>query len=235
MKKIALTFLASSLLVASCGDKKEKSEEKTSENKEQTIKKDNPDDTLREVIAEKEVIQRHVELVPERAIPLESILSYVNEDELKQAFGGDNVSRGVGYMPEGMGTYMVTKIFVDTKNEVTVVWDDTTNASGISWIETRAKGGDWKTKQDLYVGMTASEAAAINEAPLTFSGLGWDFGGNVFGYNDGKLKNVRLEFGFDADDINLEKYGELLGDVELNTNMEIVKSAPLVVTKIHIE
>lgn len=227
MKKIALLFIALSLIISSCGDKKEKpSENKVEENSNNTTAAENiKEDTI------VESIKRDVELVPTGTIPLESILNYVNEDELKQSFGADNVSRGRKHYQESSETYIVTKLFAGSNDEITITWNDTLNVSGILSIICSTKEGKWKTKQGLYVGMPMNEAVAINEAPLTFSGFGWDFGGNVYGYNDGKIKDVRLELFLPVDG---EEFNGLWGDVELKTDMENVKNAPIHVSQIRI-
>lgn len=229
MKKIIIPALTLALFAASCGEKKE--EKKNDESAPaKTEKIEVTEDTVK-TVEENTAVTRNVELFPSdlSKVAFESILEMQNEEELKMAFTSNNISRGIGYMPEGMGTYMVTKIFADTENEVTVVWDDTTNASGISWIETSAEGGQWRTKLGIKVGTTMEEAAEINGAPLTFSGFEWDYQGAVYNTNGGKIKKHTIMF-----DMTFEegKHENLMGDIELRSDMEKVKGAPIFVSSL---
>ena len=57
--------------------------------------------------------------------------------------------------------------------------------------ELRVPSGDslWHAASGLRTGMTLAELVALNGAPVSFYGLGWDYGGTVQDWHGGTLAN----------------------------------------------
>ena len=83
------------------------------------------------------------------------------------------------------------------------------------------------------LGTTLKEFTEWNEAPVYFSGFGWDYAGGISQTEENKSKllscdtGVRLEIEY-TDEMS-EDYNFLYGDHELNTEMEGVLDAPIYV------
>ena len=164
--------------------------------------------------------------------PLDSLLSFDSEEELKKIFK-NNVKRSIGYYPEGMGKYANTLLFPDSKNEVEFVWaDDSLNFSGLQFIELSGNETDWKTKEGITLGTGIKELEKLNKKPFTFFGLGWDYSGSIDwkeGYLDERKIFGSLEYPGEGMPI---KFEGLLGDHEIESSDELAQAAELILIEI---
>lgn len=104
--------------------------------------------------------------------PLDSLLSFNSETELKQVFGND-VKRSTGYYPEGMGEYQNTLLYPDTRDQVEFVWlDDSVNFTGLMYIKVSGKKATWKTSEGITLGTTLKELERLNQKSFAFYGVG---------------------------------------------------------------
>ncbi len=164
--------------------------------------------------------------------PLDSLLSFDSEAELKKVFKS-NVKRSVGYYPEGMGEYANTLLFPDSKNEVEFVWaDDSINFSGLQYIKISAENTDWKTKEGITIGTDIKELENLNKKAFTFYGLEWDYSGMI-NWQDGHLSERKIfgSLGY-ADDVFPEGLEGLLGDHEIDSSSDLAKKAKLVLREL---
>ena len=165
--------------------------------------------------------------------PLDSLLKFDSEEQLKKAFG-DHVKRSIGYYPEGMGEYANTLLYPDTRNQVEFIWlDDSLTFSGLSSISLAGTETDWKTKEGITLGTKLKELEVINQKSFTFSGLGWDYGGKV-NWNEGRLYGRKLFITLEYPGESMPpQYEGLLGDQEIKSDSELARKANLVVYEIY--
>ena len=64
--------------------------------------------------------------------------------------------------------------------------DDAT-LSGIASIRVSGTTSRWQLDNGLRLGMTLAELVAANGKPVSFSGLGWDYGGGILDWHGGRL------------------------------------------------
>lgn len=165
--------------------------------------------------------------------PLDSLLSFDSEKKLKEVFGTNNVTRSVGYFPEGMGKYNYTKLFPNSKNSVQFNWeDDTLEFNKLSSIRINEWNSDWKTKEGITIGTDIDELEVFNEKPFTFYGLEWDYSGDIQ-WNDGLLDKRKIYGSLSyPDKVMPHKFDSLIGDHTIESSSKIAKEAKLVLTEI---
>ena len=140
---------------------------------------------------------------------------------LEELYGKNNIKDEWICGPECADTILVTKIFPDQTQEITVYWDDSAFHKKIVMLEVFRDGNPYHTVQGLKSGSTLTEILKINGQKITFAGFGWDYGGFIQSYNNGALEKSSINF-------RLEYRGSQLGldgDIELNTDMSDVKKA----------
>ena len=164
--------------------------------------------------------------------PLDSLLSFDSEKELKEVFGKD-VQRSKGYYPEGMGEYTNTLLFPNSKNEVEFVWeDDTLNFNKLFSIRVFGKNTDWKTKEGITIGTDINQLEAFNKKPFTFYGLEWDYSGDIQ-WNDGHLDERRIYGSIDyTGEVMPNEFEGLIGDHTIESSSKIAKKAKLILSEI---
>ena len=169
---------------------------------------------------------------PVTYFPLDSLLHFSSETELKDAFG-ENVKRSVGYMPEGMGEYKNTLLFPGSSNEVEFVWrDDSVSYSGLKYIRIAGQSTDWKTKEGITIGTTLKKLEELNKKPFTFYGFQWDYSGTTLwdgGYLDQRNISVKLTY---PDTVIPDRHRALVGDHKIKSDSEPARSANPVVREV---
>lgn len=124
-------------------------------------------------------------LIPgERMGPLYAAHSM--ENDLVQTFGSQNVKRQEIYLGEG-ATAPGFLIFADTRNQVEVYYDTSVVKDRPAFLRISEEGTDWKSPEGITIGTTLEELVKINGKPITFFGFGWDYGGAVSNWNNGKI------------------------------------------------
>ncbi len=167
--------------------------------------------------------------------PLDSLLSFNSETELKQIFGND-VKRSTGYYPEGMGEYQNTLLYPGTKNEVEFVWlDDSVEFTGLICIKVSGENTGWKTSEGITLGTTLKELERLNQKPFAFYGFGWDYSGMV-NWHNGHLfeRGIFVCLDYPGESIPPEFDG-LLGDHKIESDSELAQKANPVVCEIEMK
>jgi hypothetical protein len=165
---------------------------------------------------------------------LESFLSIKDEADLKSKFGADHVKYDTVWGGEGafdMGTYLDK----GTNDEVEILWKDSLHRSGPASISVHAKYNPegnynyackWSSKTGVKLGMTTDELEKLNQKTFSFSGFGWDYGGGVMGWNNGKLEDshvgVTLTEAVDSK-VSEDEMTQILGDQEIRSDNKVVK------------
>lgn len=114
----------------------------------------------------------------------------------------------------------VTILYPGSKNESTIYWKDSAYHRTISFIECYGDRSDWHTADTLKIGTGFKELLRLNGRSISFSGFGWDYGGEISSFNGGTLENSPIRYSI-ADTTDIDN--SLYGDTELNTDMPAVK------------
>jgi hypothetical protein len=154
--------------------------------------------------------------------------------ELPDLFGKENVKLMKRPGPEGSEPQDVVVLYSETSDEVEVHFDA---EAGGKVISAEAKGGRWKISNGLGVGSTLAEIEKLNEKPITFLGVNWDYGGFITSYNEGKLepafsgdKPLGLRLGIEGD-----APAEIVGDQEVRSDNDGVPKDKLKVVSIYFQ
>lgn len=139
---------------------------------------------------------------------------------LQNIFGSANVKDERICGAECVDSVDVTIIYPGDKKEIIVYWLDTFYHKKIAFLKSNMPDAPYHTASGLKMGSSLADLLKINGQKINFSGFGWDYGGYIQSYNNGSLDKSPVQFRLDlteSDD------NELLGDVELNTDMASVK------------
>jgi len=154
------------------------------------------------------------------------------KEDVENIFGKNFVQEGEIYGPEG-ATAKGFYLFKDSPLELQCVTDERTGSINIILI--RQPSSNWITSDGIKVGMKLDDLAKLNGKPITFSGFGWDFGGNIMSFNSGKLSvydaGMSLELG---EPDNLDGLDEFMGDVECSTSNKKILGKGVKVVEISI-
>ncbi len=138
---------------------------------------------------------------PWQIIPCSSfgpIQANTSQDDLIKLFGKDNLQETQLEGPEGE-SYPATIVFPnDPAKKVEIVWKDAVGKRNPGEVTVRGTKGAWKTSQGITLGTGLKDLETMNGAPFTISGFGWDYGGHVLSWGQGKLsalpKRLILQF-----------------------------------------
>jgi hypothetical protein len=151
---------------------------------------------------------------------LDSLLKYDSEQDLITKFGSQMITRDTSWYPEGMGQYIETVLYPNTKNEVRFVWSDSTSFSQLQYLSVVRDSSDWSTR-GVKVGTRLNELVALNGKDFTFSGFGWDYGGAVAWEPGGNLIGLQLELC--PSDYQDSDGDSLIGDVSISSRSTVAK------------
>lgn len=151
-------------------------------------------------------------IVPGERVGQIKLLS--GQEDAEKIFGKEFVTEGDIYISEGI-TKKGFYLFKNSPLELQCPLDDNKKIFG---IYVRQPGGNWATKEGVKMGTSLDELAKLNEKPIKFNGFGWDFGGLVYDFNNGKLESYysALSIVLGEPD-SVEELNEYMGDVECST------------------
>ncbi len=88
---------------------------------------------------------------------------------------------------EGSFEGIVSKLWKNTPYEITVRWNEREAPyRTIRFLEIR-EGSVYHFSNGIGIGTSLEEVVRLNEAPVSFYGFAWDYGGTFTGFNEGKL------------------------------------------------
>lgn len=172
---------------------------------------------------------------------LDALFSIADEKQLKEVYGEKNVRWDTIWGGEGemsMGTVLYPK----TADAVNVNWENMeTRSKVVSIVHACQYNMDadrfdlktrWYTKAGVRMGTTLNQLLDINGKDFTFYGLGWDYGGGVSDWKNGKLakQNIFVTLGVeDVTDAQQKDYEAILGDSEFSSALPAARKLnPLV-------
>ena len=141
-------------------------------------------------------------------------------NDLEKIFGKNNLQDTINYGAEGMDSFVVTKIFSNSPKEIIVNWQTDKFHNAIATIDCFQENSPYHTVDSLKIGSTLKKLVKVNGKKINFYGTGWDYGGLITSYNDGKFQKAKTFFSLNSAPGASEK---IMGDRELNTNMPLVK------------
>ena len=162
-----------------------------------------------------------------------------NEFEILEKFDKkDLTDQSVWYAEGTMEKKSTLLVDPNTKYAILYVWSDE-NPDKVAFIEANFYLGDsttqnnkgLTTKDGLNIGMSINELAEWNGNPLKFLGFGWDYSGGVMADSTDRFLTSQYQVNLGFDDFN-DEFMELLGDVTLNSDMDIVKKADIYVNQL---
>ena len=111
--------------------------------------------------------------------------------ELDARFGKANVREETFDGTEGSGSYPALVVFPDDpRKRLELVLDADNPDAPIRELRVPSMDSRWHDPTGLRTGISLAELVALNGAPVSFYGLGWDYGGTVQDWHGGKLANA---------------------------------------------
>ncbi|HET7715685.1 MAG TPA: hypothetical protein VFK86_08665 [Bauldia sp.] len=159
-----------------------------------------------------------------------------SEKFLAELFGSDNVVAETIDGPEGT-TLDATLVFPDDPaRRLIVLWQDEANRARPAAIIIRDES-EWIGPGGVRLGSSLEEVEAINGAPFSVLGFGWDYGGAA-SFPSGTLSAIPggciMSVSFDLD--WSREYGpefdSIMGDQQLGSDNKVLKAAAPTVSEI---
>ena len=227
--KLQLITGLSILLLASCA-------ESTDNEEPQSTKENLTTDTTSVENVEEEIIEE-----TNTFQYFEDYLSLTNKEEIFETLGEENLEEGSSWYAEGTVEFKHI-VYTNPENAQVIKFVmEEEDDSKVSMIEVHYnivnENYEVESTQKvesscgIYTGMKLADVVELNRAPLNFSGFAWDFAGSVMNMNGGELENCKTNFRLDLENWD-DMPGELLGDMELNSDMDDVKAADIIIEEI---
>lgn len=108
-------------------------------------------------------------------------------DSLRQHFGAANVQ--VGKVPGAEGESFPGVILFpdDPARRAYLYFEDEANLRGLVRVRIADAESTWRLDNGIAIGTTLAELVRRNGKPITYTGLGWDYGGTVQDLHGGAL------------------------------------------------
>ncbi|WP_146052679.1 hypothetical protein [Aquimarina sp. I32.4] len=121
-----------------------------------------------------------------------------------------------------------TKIFPNTKNELSILWKNQDKHSNPKYILVSHPKSEWKFKNGIGIATSLKQLEKINKVPFCFLGFEWGFSGAIINWNKGKLENYFAKYQRVYLRLEPESYTEVLpdefiGDTEINSSHKLIQ------------
>jgi hypothetical protein len=151
-------------------------------------------------------------------------------DAIVKHYGADKVTDEERQRaPDSEETATFTILNIGLTDEIQIQWEDDAFHKKILAVESVHAKHVFKTKLGVKQGTTITQLAKLNSKKISFSGFGWGFGGLITNYNKGKLAgkegkfNINYELNYDYGEVGGNANEKLLGDIQLDSDMALVK------------
>ncbi len=150
--------------------------------------------------------------------------------EAQIAYGKDQVKKQKLYIPEGE-TQDGFVVFPNHANQLECFID---NTGKIEMIRISGDFSSWHTTEGIRIGTTLDELVELNGKPIQFSGFGWDLGGAIISFNQGKLEKLKssLHITLTYPEQGFSNYEKYLGDQIISSNSKDLKGVGITVYSI---
>lgn len=151
---------------------------------------------------------------------------------LQAKFGKDAKLQDIGG-PEGTSVKGIVIYPNSPQKRLEVILNEKTNK--VESILVRNPKSTWTIK-GLKMGSNLKEALAVNKAPISMQGFGWDYGGFTTNYHHGKLdKANNCIIGLRFDDSKIANVPDtILGDKIINSDMKDLQKANPIISEISV-
>jgi len=112
----------------------------------------------------------------------------VTLDNLRRRFGANNVRVDKVNGAEGEQFDGIVLFGNDLQRRAEIFFADDANQRGIGSIRVIGDKSRWHFDNGLRVGVTLAELVAKNGAPISYTGLDWDYGGAITDWHGGRLE-----------------------------------------------
>lgn len=143
--------------------------------------------------------------------------------EIKALYGEHNLKDERICGPECIDSLDVTKLFPGTSNESIIYWKEKAWHKTIAMIMCYQDSAQFHTDKGLKLKSSLSELLRLNGQKISFSGFGWDYGGTITSFNNGRLEKSALHYELDLSKTPAEDEMGVFGDTSLDTDMPLVK------------
>lgn len=178
---------------------------------------------------------------------LDNLFKIASEAELIDIFGKENVIYDTVYGAEGEES-MASILYPNSADQVEIAWSNDNKREGVGSVTHYAfydsdndrliTTSRWKTISGVKLGTTLTQLNETNGKPFIFSGFGWDYGGFIMDFQDGKLDKLPISIHINISDFLNESdnddYNALMGDNEFKSDNPIAVRLNPVVTMIEI-
>lgn len=154
------------------------------------------------------------------AVAFDKVTKTTNFAGLQKLYGKNNVKDDIDPGPEGGDSIKVTIVYPGSAREFSVFWNEKQYHKKIGFVECYQSNSPYFTTDSLKIGSTLKKLLAVNGKRISFSGMGWDYGGSISSFGKGKLEKSPMQFQLAGKDGVSDK---LMGDIQLNTDMQLVK------------
>lgn len=159
----------------------------------------------------------------------------LTKQKLVENIGKMNISDSTELIEEGTIEINYSKIYANTEKELTLFWNNTGTLKSVKLSNPISK---WSVN-NLKVGMTIDEISNENAKDFNFYGFGWDEGGKIYDWNNGKFSNfqngLKVYLFLNFDELTESEIDKLSGDgITLNSNDIILKKKKVIIDKIEV-
>ncbi|MBP6590284.1 MAG: hypothetical protein KAX45_02835 [Chitinophagaceae bacterium] len=143
-------------------------------------------------------------------------------EDVKKTYGNANVKDERICGPECMDSIDVTKVFPGQPDEFTIYWNDTAYHRIITAIECYGDQARWHSADSIKIGSGLKDLLRVNGKKISFYGFGWDYGGTISSYNEGKLDKSNIHYRLELFEENMQDQS-LYGDTGLESDLPAVQ------------
>ncbi len=167
------------------------------------------------------------------------ITANTSEADLIKIYGKENVKREEATDGEGMESEMGSVIYPnDSEKMIKVLWKDTKQMKFPKALELSGDKSVWKTAEGISLGTSVKELEKLNGGRFSFWGFGWDAGGGIKSWDNGKFEKkyspLLLMIRLSDKNISMVEHKELIGDRVISSSNELVQKLNPKVSQISI-
>lgn len=174
-----------------------------------------------------EVVAENKEPVIDSLLITDSSWGFIRADmnfsDLKVLYGEASLKDERICGPECIDSVDVTKLYPGTINETIIYWKDKAWHKTIAMIMCYQDSSLYHTDKGLKMKSGLSELLRLNGQKISFSGFGWDYGGTITSFNNGRLEKSPLHYELDLSINPKEEEMGVFGDTALDTEVPLVK------------
>lgn len=150
------------------------------------------------------------------------------EEQLKKAYGSENVKSESIYVGDGM-EWPGLAVFPDSQEKRIEVVFQEDKPGAITMLKVSGEKSDWATADGVTLGTDLATLQKLNGKPFKLMGLEWDFGGGVIDWNGGALDGLNIRVGMSGEDGGLtdDETAAIMGEQEvMSDHPAMVKANP---------